>query len=60
MTQRARSRKSGPATVPRGNMKTTRQQWLDAGRTLLIRDGAAGVKIDRLARDLNITCGRFY
>ena len=60
MTERARSRKPDPATVPRGNMKTTRQQWLDAGRTLLIRGGAAGVKIDRLARDLNVTRGGFY
>jgi AcrR family transcriptional regulator len=37
-----------------------RQGWLDAARTLLIREGIAGVKVDRIARRLKVTRGGFY
>ena len=37
-----------------------RQGWLDAARAILIRDGVAGVKVDRIARRLKVTRGGFY
>jgi AcrR family transcriptional regulator len=37
-----------------------RQGWLDAARAILIRDGIAGVKVDRVARRLKVTRGGFY
>jgi AcrR family transcriptional regulator len=37
-----------------------RQGWLDAARAILIRDGIAGVKVDRIARKLKATRGGFY
>lgn len=37
-----------------------RQGWLDAARAILIRDGIAGVKVDRMARRLKVTRGGFY
>jgi AcrR family transcriptional regulator len=37
-----------------------RQGWLDAARAILIRDGIAGVKVDRIARRLKVTRGGFY
>jgi AcrR family transcriptional regulator len=37
-----------------------RQGWLDAARTLLIREGIAGVKVGKIARRLKVTRGGFY
>ena len=37
-----------------------RTEWLAAARTLLIADGIDGVKVDRLAKMLNVTRGGFY
>jgi AcrR family transcriptional regulator len=37
-----------------------RQGWLDAARAILIREGVAGVKVDRIARRLKVTRGGFY
>jgi AcrR family transcriptional regulator len=37
-----------------------RHGWLDAARTILIREGIAGVKVDRIARRLKVTRGGFY
>src|ERR1700753_2853535 len=37
-----------------------RQGWLDAARAILIREGIAGVKVDRVARRLKVTRGGFY
>lgn len=37
-----------------------RQGWLDAARAILMREGIAGVKIDRIARRLKVTRGGFY
>jgi AcrR family transcriptional regulator len=37
-----------------------RQGWLDAARAILIREGIAGVKVDRIARRLKVTRGGFY
>ncbi|HEY3811954.1 MAG TPA: TetR/AcrR family transcriptional regulator [Caulobacteraceae bacterium] len=38
----------------------TREEWVAKARKLLIRDGIAGVKIDRLAKNLGVTRGGFY
>jgi AcrR family transcriptional regulator len=48
-----------PKTI-RGNTKTTRVDWLCAARNVLIKEGADRVKIDPLARSLNVTRGGFY
>ena len=37
-----------------------RAEWLAAARKLLIADGIDGVKVDRLAKTLNVTRGGFY
>lgn len=44
----------------RGNTKTTREEWLQAARDVLVAEGAAHIKIDRLARGLGVTRGGFY
>lgn len=36
------------------------EDWLDAARHVLIRSGVTSVKVDGLARDLNVTRGSFY
>jgi AcrR family transcriptional regulator len=38
----------------------TRDEWVAMARKLLIREGIAGVKIDRLAKRLGVTRGGFY
>ena len=56
--------KAGARTRAKTRAKTApaigRQGWLDAARTLLIREGIAGVKVDRIARRLKVTRGGFY
>jgi len=44
----------------RGNTKTSRRAWIAAAIDLLITEGAAQVKIDRLAKTLGVTRGGFY
>ncbi|WP_292936491.1 TetR/AcrR family transcriptional regulator [Noviherbaspirillum sp.] len=36
------------------------EDWILAARAALVRHGVADVKVDRLARDLNVTRGSFY
>lgn len=36
------------------------QDWIDVARRVLIREGVAAVKIDRLARECSVTRGGFY
>lgn len=36
------------------------EDWIDVARRVLIRDGVAAVKIDRLARECRVTRGGFY
>jgi AcrR family transcriptional regulator len=36
------------------------QDWIDAARRMLIRDGVGALKIDRLAKECNVTRGGFY
>jgi AcrR family transcriptional regulator len=43
-----------------GNFKVSRDEWIDAARATLIREGIAGVKVERLAKKLGVTRGGFY
>ena len=40
--------------------KTTPEEWLETAKHALIKDGVAGVKVDRLAKTLGVTRGGFY
>ncbi|MCK0173476.1 TetR/AcrR family transcriptional regulator [Mycolicibacterium sp. F2034L] len=42
------------------NRTNTRQRWLDAGLTALEEEGAAGVRIDRIAARLGLSKGSFH
>lgn len=44
----------------RGNTKTTHEEWLEASRVMLIEDGIERVKVDRLAKKLDVSRGGFY
>ncbi len=48
------------AKKPRGNTKTSRSQWLVEARKLLIQGGVDQVKIDRVAKNLNVSRGGYY
>lgn len=52
-------RKDRKDTV-RGNTKNTREDWLAEARKILVKEGIGRVKIDRLAKNLNVTRGGFY
>lgn len=43
-----------------GNIKVTREGWLNCARVALIEDGIDGVKVDRLAQRTKVTRGGFY
>ncbi len=43
-----------------GNIKITREGWLNCARVALIEDGIEGVKVDRLAQRAKVTRGGFY
>lgn len=43
-----------------GNIKVTREGWLNCARVALIEDGIDGVKADRLAQRAKVTRGGFY
>lgn len=49
-----------PDAPPIPAAKLSTQAWIDAARTMLIRDGIHAVKIDRLARACGVTRGGFY
>jgi AcrR family transcriptional regulator len=36
------------------------QDWIDAAKRMLIRDGVGALKVDRLAKECNVTRGGFY
>lgn len=40
--------------------KNTAQDWIDAGQRMLIDEGIAGLKVDRLASRLGVSRGGFY
>ncbi|WP_299673816.1 TetR/AcrR family transcriptional regulator [uncultured Roseobacter sp.] len=43
-----------------GNIKVTRQDWLDAALTALLEHGVEGVKIQPLGEQLNVSRSSFY
>jgi AcrR family transcriptional regulator len=54
-------RRAGPVEAPKPSGESyTRDEWVAMARKMLIRDGIAGVKIDRLAKRLGVTRGGFY
>ena len=44
----------------RGNFKVSREEWITEARKTLIKEGIAGVKVERLAKKLGVTRGGFY
>lgn len=48
-----------PDGVP-AQTKTTREEWLEAARNVLINKGVSHIKIDLLSKDLGVTRGGFY
>lgn len=44
----------------KGNIKVPMEGWISCARVLLIEDGLAGIKVDRLAKRLKVTRGGFY
>src|SRR3546814_10858022 len=49
-----------PKPPRNGNIKVTREGWLNCARVALIEDGIEGVKVDRLAKRVKVTRGGFY
>ncbi len=43
-----------------GNVKVTRQQWLDAALAALLKSGVEGVKIQSLGAELDVSRSSFY
>jgi AcrR family transcriptional regulator len=44
----------------KGNIKVPVEGWINCARVLLIEEGLAGIKVDRLAKRLRVTRGGFY
>ena len=65
-TRRNNQQKAGPGLAPaarKENGKTSRlsrEDWLIAARDSLIAEGKDAVKVERLAKKLNVTRGGFY
>ncbi len=59
-----RQRQQRQLTIPepgrKGNIKVTREGWLACAKVVLIEEGISAVKVDRLAKRLNVTRGGFY
>lgn len=55
----ARPRAARPV-ASRASDTLERDDWVAAARAMLIRDGAAAVKVERVATALNVTRGGFY
>jgi len=49
-----------PKPARRGNIKIPYEGWLACARHVLIEEGFAAVKVDRLAKRLKVTRGGFY
>lgn len=43
-----------------GHLPLQRDEWIAAARRVLLREGPAGLRVERLARDLGVTKGSFY
>ena len=51
---------TGTAVTLPGNVKVTRQDWLDAAKALLVSDGIESVKILTLAGRMDVSRSSFY
>jgi len=49
-----------PATLPKGNVKVTREDWLSLASEVLIERGVSQVKVLSLARQLDVSRSSFY
>jgi AcrR family transcriptional regulator len=49
-----------PVPKVHGNVKVRKEAWLEAAKQALIEESIGSVKVDRLAKRLNITRGSFY
>lgn len=59
-TGRQRRALAVPRPTRKGNVKVTREAWVDGARVALIEEGIGGVRIDSLAKRLRVTRGSFY
>lgn len=59
-TKRQKRPLVAPKPPRKGNIKITREGWLNCARVALIEDGIDGVKVDRLAQRFKVTRGGFY
>ena len=59
-TRRQKRVLSFDAPTRKGNIKVPMEGWINCARVLLIEEGMAGIKVDRLARRLKVTRGGFY
>jgi AcrR family transcriptional regulator len=57
MPAKTKTRRGGKR---KGSEKISRERWIEIARTTLIREGIAGVKVNRLAKMLGVTRGGFY
>lgn len=55
-----KSTKTDPAKQPASVIKLTRERWIEAGMEVLGKQGVEGVRVEQLAKDLNVTKGSFY
>lgn len=49
-----------PEPSRKGNIKVTREGWVECAKVVLVEEGIGAVKVDRLARRLGVTRGGFY
>ncbi|HVT34728.1 MAG TPA: TetR/AcrR family transcriptional regulator [Nevskiaceae bacterium] len=59
-TRRQRRELKIPAPSRKGNIKIPLAGWISCARVVLIEEGIGAVKVDRLAKRLNVTRGGFY
>jgi AcrR family transcriptional regulator len=55
---KAPAKRSRVSTADAGTLE--RSDWIAAAKSMLLRDGAAAVKVERIATALNVTRGGFY
>lgn len=51
---------TGKGMVLKGFPRLTREDWLATAKTALVASGIDDVKVDRLAKRMNVTRGSFY
>lgn len=59
-THRSMTKPEAPRSGPAGNIKVTREDWLDLALETLISDGVEGVRILALGQKLGVSRSSFY